>query len=267
MKKTIVIAAAVVLVVLAAVFAAGCTSSDSAKVITGYNDLYGAKIGVQTGTTGDVAYVSEIEKADPSTKVERYTNIVDGVQSLKQGKLDCVVIDSEIAKNYATEGSGLKLIYDDAFASEDYAFAVKKGNDELLYALNTAMDELKADGTFDKINKYYLGFEGGEQYKKVEGINYKSDLKVATHAEFKPYEYKEEGKFLGIDMDVMQAIADKLQYQLVINDIDFGSILLSVQTGKDDVGASAITVTDERKKNVDFTDPYVTATQVIIVRA
>lgn len=266
MKKTIAIAGAVVLVVLAAVFAAGCVS-EPAKTITCYDDLYGAKIGVQTGTTGDVGYVSEIEKADPSTQVDRYTHIVDGIQSLKNGKIDCVVIDSDIAKNYATEGSGLKLIYDDTFASEDYAFAVKKGNTELLTKLNTAIAELKADGTFDKITKYYLGFDGGEQYQKVEGINYKGDLKVATHAEFKPYEFKEEGKFLGIDMDVMQAVADKLELKLVINDIAFDAILISVQTGKDDVGASAITVTDERKKNVDFTESYVTATQVIVVRA
>ena len=264
MKKTIVIAAAVVLVVLAAVFAAGCVSET--KTVTGYNDLVGAKIAVQTGTTGDYV-VTDIADANAGTTVERFNKIVDGIQSLKNGKVDCAVVDIETAKNFVTEGSGLKIIEDAAFEPEEYAFAVKKGNTQLLDELNTAIAELKKDGTFDKINKYYLGLDGGEQYKKVEGINYKSDLKVATNAEFAPYEFKDGEKFVGIDMDVMQAIADKLERQLVVNDIAFDSVLVSVQSGKDDIGAAALTVTEDRLKNVDFTDVYASTVQVIIVKA
>ena len=264
MKKTIVIAGAVVLVVLAAVFAAGCVSES--KTVTGYNDLVGAKIAVQTGTTGDYV-VTDIADANAGTTVERFNKIVDGIQSLKNGKVDCAVVDIETAKNFVTEGSGLKIIEDAAFEPEEYAFAVKKGNTQLLDELNTAIAELKKDGTFDKINKYYLGLDGGEQYKKVEGINYKSDLKVATNAEFPPYEFKDGEKFVGIDMDVMQAIADKLERQLVVNDIAFDSVLVSVQSGKDDIGAAALTVTEDRLKNVDFTDVYASTVQVIIVKA
>lgn len=264
MKKTIVIAAAVVLVVLAAVFAAGCVSES--KTVTGYADLAGAKIAVQTGTTGDYV-VTDIADANAGTTVERFNKIVDGIQSLKNGKVDCAVVDIETAKNFVTEGSGLKIIEDAAFEPEEYAFAVKKGNTQLLDELNTAIAELKKDGTFDKINKYYLGLDGGEQYKKVEGINYKSDLKVATNAEFPPYEFKDGEKYVGIDMDVMQAIADKLERQLVVNDIAFDSVLVSVQSGKDDIGAAALTVTEDRLKNVDFTDVYASTVQVIIVKA
>lgn len=264
MKKTIVIAAAVVLVVLAAVFAAGCVSET--KTVTCYDDLIGAKIAVQTGTTGDYV-VTDIADANAGTTVERFNKIVDGIQSLKNGKVDCAVVDIETAKNFVTEGSGLKVIEDAAFEPEEYAFAVKKGNTQLLDELNAAIAELKKDGTFDKINKYYLGIDGGVQYKKVEGINYKSDLKVATNAEFPPYEFKDGEKFVGIDMDVMQAIADKLERQLVVNDIAFDFVLASVQSGKDDIGAAALTVTEDRLKNVDFTDVYASTVQVIIVKA
>ena len=264
MKKTIVIAGALVLVVLAAVFAAGCVSET--KTVTCYDDLSGAKIAVQTGTTGDYE-VTAIADANAGTTVERFNKIVDGIQSLKNGKVDCAVVDIETAKNFVTEGSGLKIIEDPAFEPEEYAFAVKKGNTQLLDELNTAIAELKKDGTFDKINKYYLGLDGGEQYKKVEGINYKSDLKVATNAEFPPYEFKDGEKLVGIDMDVMQAIADKLERQLVVNDIAFDSVLVSVQSGKDDIGAAALTVTEDRLKNVDFTDVYASTVQVIIVKA
>ena len=265
MKKTIAIAGAVVLVVLAAVFAAGCVS-EPAKAVTCYDDLIGAKIAVQTGNTADYV-VTDIADANAGTTIERFNKIVDGVQSLKNGKVDCAVVDIETAKNFVTEGSGLKIIEDPAFVPEEYAFAVKKGNTKLLNELNTAIAELKKDGTIDKINKYYLGLDGGEQYKKAEGIDYKGDLKVATNAEFPPYEFIDDGKYVGIDMDVMQAIADKLELKLVVNDIAFDSVLVSIQSGKDDVGASALTVTEDRLKNVDFTDVYAATVLVIIVKA
>ncbi|HJJ36123.1 MAG TPA: transporter substrate-binding domain-containing protein [Methanocorpusculum sp.] len=264
MKKSVFIAAAVVLVVLAAVFAAGCTSTPE-KTVTGYADLNGSKIAVQLGTTGDLI-ITDLAAENPGTTLSRYTNIVDGITDLKNGKVDCVVIDSEIAKYYVTDGSGLKIITDPEFSVEEYGFAMKKGNSDLLTKINTALAELKADGTLDKINMYYFGVEGGEQYKKDETIARTGDLKVATHAEFPPYEYKDEGNFVGIDMDLMQAVADKLGLNLVVNDIAFGSILTSIESGKDDVGASAITITDERKKNNDFSDVYATSVQVIVVK-
>lgn len=260
MKRTFIIAAVAVLVVLAIILTAGFASAP-VKTITGYNDLDGAKIGVQAGTTGDLT-VTDIAGA----YVERYNKPVDALQSLKQGKLDCVVVDSETAKNYVTEGSGLKIIYDEAFKPEEYAFAVRKGNNTLLAKLNAAIAELRADGTFDKINWYYHGINGGEPYRKAEGIDYKGELKVATNAEFPPYEFIGEGRYVGIDMDTMQAIADRLELRLVVNDIAFDSILVSVESGKDDVGAAALSVTEDKLRNVDFTDPYATSVQVIVVR-
>lgn len=264
MKKTIFIAAAVVLVVLAAVFAAGCTSTPD-KTVTCYDDLAGAKIAVQTGTTGDYE-VTSIAEIDPSTTIERYNKIVDGITSLKNGKVDCVVVDSEIAKYYVTDGSGLKIITDPQFVAEEYGFAVKKGNTELLTKINTALAELKADGTLDKINKYYFDIEGGEQYQLADGITRSGDLKIATNAEFPPYEFKDGENYVGIDMDIMKAVADKLGMNFVVNDIAFDSVLVSIQGGKDDVAASAITITDDRKKNVDFSDVYASTVQVIVVK-
>ena len=63
-----------------------------------------------------------------------------------------------------------------------------------------------------------------------------------------------------------KAICDKLGYELVIEDMEFDSIITAVSSGKCDFGAAGMTVTDERKENIDFTEPYTTATQVIIVR-
>ena len=76
-----------------------------------------------------------------------------------------------------------------------------------------------------------------------------------------------DGKIVGIDIDLAQAIADILKMELAVQDIAFDSIVTSVQTGKADIGVAGLTVTEDRLENVDFTEPYTTSTQVIIVRA
>ena len=89
---------------------------------------------------------------------------------------------------------------------------------------------------------------------------------MATNAEFEPYEYREGDEVVGIDADIAQAICDKLGYELEIDDMEFDAILAAVQSGKADFGAAGMTVTEDRKKSVDFTDPYTTAEQVVIVK-
>ena len=91
-------------------------------------------------------------------------------------------------------------------------------------------------------------------------------LIMATNAEFPPYEYKEGDKIVGIDAEVAKLIADKLGLELEIADVDFDSIIPGVQSGKYDMGMAGMTVTDERKEKVNFSDSYATGVQVVIVR-
>ncbi len=94
----------------------------------------------------------------------------------------------------------------------------------------------------------------------------KTTLIMATHATFPPYEFKEGDNFAGIDVEIAGLIAEKLGLELVINDVDFGSIIGGVQTGKFDMGMAGMTVTDERKKSVNFTDSYAKGIQSVIVK-
>ena len=91
-------------------------------------------------------------------------------------------------------------------------------------------------------------------------------LVMATNAEFPPYEYYEGENVVGIDADIAKAICDKLGYELQIEDMEFDSIIAAVQSGKADFGAAGMTVTEDRLKNIDFTDSYAKAKQVIITR-
>lgn len=119
--------------------------------IAGPDDLAGKLIGVQQGTTGDI-YASD-DFGDEN--IERYPKGVDAVQALVQGKVDAVIIDNEPAKVFVGDNDGLKLL-DTAYAEEEYAIAVKKGNTELLDQVNQAIQELKESGKLEEIVAKYI---------------------------------------------------------------------------------------------------------------
>ena len=126
------------------------------STITGPDELTGKKIGVQLGTTGDI-YADDIEDAT----VERYNKGFEAVQALQQGKIDAVIIDGEPAKEFVKEAEGLKIL-DEAFTEEEYAIAVKKGNDELKEKINDALANLKDSGKLDEIVAKYISADSAE---------------------------------------------------------------------------------------------------------
>lgn len=259
MKKLI----SMVLASALALSLAACGNDDQSKVvINGPEDLAGKKIGVQLGTTGDI-YISD-EFGDEN--IDRYNKGFEAVQALLQGKVDAVVIDDQPAKAFVEKSKGLKIL-DTEYAVEDYAMAIKKENTELLDKVNTAIAELKADGTLQLIVDYYINDEeGATRYTSPEGIKYSGTLVMATNAEFEPYEFYEGGVIVGIDADFALAIADKLGMKLVIEDMAFDSIIAAVQGGKADFGLAGMTVTEDRLKQINFSDSYYTGRQVIIVK-
>ncbi|MBE5785470.1 MAG: transporter substrate-binding domain-containing protein [Clostridiales bacterium] len=249
--------------------AAGC-SGVPANTVFSADDIPGKVVGVQLGTTGDIVYASEYE-ADGETTVERYTKTNDAVQALKQGKLDCIILDEQPANYYAAANEDLKVIAGD-FDPEDYAIAVAKENTELLDQINSALATLKENGTLDNIIANYIGeddVQGTMPYVSSNTDYSNGQLVMVTEATFPPYEYYEggDGKIVGIDIDMAQAIADILKMELVVQDIAFDTIVTSVQTGKADIGVAGLTVNEDRLEYVNFSDSYVTATQVLIVRA
>jgi polar amino acid transport system substrate-binding protein len=227
------------------------------------DELEGKTIGVQLKTTGDV-YASDIKDAT----VQRFNKGEDAVVALREGAVDAVMLDDAPAKVFVEEYGDVKLL-DEAYADEEYGIAVAKDNTELLDKINDVLDKLESDGTIDDIVKAWL--ENGEEVTAYDGQN-KDDyangiLIMSTNAEFPPYESKtDDGEIVGIDVDIMKAVCDELDMKLQVEDTAFDSIIASVERGMSDVGVAAMTITDERLEQVNFSKPYVTAKQVIIVR-
>ena len=122
--------------------------------IASVDDLAGKKIGTQRGTTGYLYCSADFGDEN----VVAYDNGLTAVQMLNNGQVDCVVIDNAPAKEFIAANPGLKLL-DTAYVEESYAIGVGKGNTELKDAINTALEELKADGTLQTIVDKYITAE------------------------------------------------------------------------------------------------------------
>lgn len=112
--------------------------------------------------------------------------------------------------------------------------------------------------------------KGAQTENEVEAVQDDKEtetLKMATNAAFPPYEYKEGEKFVGIDVEIAREIAAELGYELEIIDMEFDSIITSVNAGEADFGMAGMTVTEDRLKEVDFSDSYATGVQSIIVKS
>ena len=118
----------------------------------------------------------------------------------------------------------------------------------------TKQTEASADANVDSAAAAFTTVESGK-------------LIMATNAFFPPYEYYEGEKIVGIDVEIATAVADKLGLELVIEDVEFDSIIAGVQSGKYDIGCAGMTVTEDRLKSVNFSTPYATGIQSIIVAA
>lgn len=240
--------------------ASASASAESKQYIFSVDDLTGKNIGVQLGTTGDI-YAQDVEGAT----VEQYNKFNDAVLALKQGKVDAVIIDNEPGKVFVEQNDDITML-DEDFAVEDYAIALNKGS-ELTAQFNEAIAAIQENGTLDAIlDKYINGVEGAEGYVTPEGTEYPNGtLTMATNAYFPPYEYYEGDEIVGIDAEFAKAICDYLGYELVIEDMEFASIIPAINSGKADFGAAGMTVTEERLVNVDFTDSYCTGIQSVLV--
>jgi len=244
-----------------------CGSKAPANTVFSVEDLEGKSIGVQLGTTGDI-YISDYEGDDAGTKIERFNKGNEAVMSLKQGKIDCVLIDEQPAKAFVESNKDLTIL-EEPFELEDYAIAIAKESTELKEEINKALSDMKADGTLESIINNYIGDDtkGKSPYESPEDVDRSNGtLTMATNAYFPPYEFYDGQEIVGIDPAMAQAIADRIGMELVIEDMEFASIITAVQTGKADIGVAGMTVTEERLQNIDFTESYTTAKQVIIVR-
>lgn len=263
--------------------AAGCGSSDSEgggsdgggggeteqpTAIESLDDLAGKTIGVQTGTTGET-YANE-NKPEGST-VKSFEDTTGLFGALESGDIDGILQDLPVNAGRVTETDGVAVV--ETFKTdEQYGFAVKKGNTELKTKLDKALADLRSDGTYDALYEKYFPQDGadagpGPEASDVEGTD---TLKVCSDIPYAPMEMEGEGprglQYTGFDIDLLDAIAATFDAKLQILDVGFDGILGNLTAGACDVVGSSLTINDERKQEVDFTEAYFDADQSLLVK-
>lgn len=163
-------------------------------------------------------------------------------------------------------GSKNVKVVDIALSEELYAFAISKDNADLLAKTNEYLAKITADGTFDAICDKYFG--NGTPTKVASAVKdeSKDQLVVATSTGFEPFEMKDEnGLYYGIDLEIAAGLAEYLGKELVIEDMQFASVVTSVQNNICDIGMAGLTITPARLEMVTFSDSYYNAAQMLIV--
>ena len=150
--------------------------------------------------------------------------------------------------------------------NENYAFGVDKAQPELLEKTNAFIDKILSNGTFDEICSRYSS--GGEPVlvKSAAKDSSKDQLVVATNAAFEPFKYTVGDSYAGIDMEIAKLLADELGKELVIDNMDFDAVCLSVGQHKCDIAMAGLTVNPDREASVTFSKTYYKASQRVVVK-
>lgn len=165
----------------------------------------------------------------------------------------------------ASSGKKTAKVIEIELTDEQYAFGVDKTQPELLEDVNAFIAEIKENGTFDEICNHYFGDGTPVAVKSATLDDSKDQLVVATNAAFEPFEYTKGEDYYGIDMEIAKALADKLGKELVIQNMDFDAVCLSVGQQKCDIAMAGLTIKPDREEYVNFSDSYYSASQKLIV--
>lgn len=235
----------------------------------------GDKVGVQSGTTGEGWAKENLEPK--GVEVVPYDDILLAFSALQAGDVDGVINDLPISQDVVKdETRGLEIV-EEIKTDETYGFAFNKDDTVLRDSVNWALAEVIADGTYDTIYETWFGAKPMSYPEPVSGVTAKpadapaliaaGKIIVGSDTAFPPFENVEGGATVGFDVDLMNAIGEKLGLTVEFKSYKFDALITGVQAGSEfDMVASAMTITDERKQSVDFSDPYINSNQSLAVK-
>ncbi len=166
-----------------------------------------------------------------------------------------------------TEKEPAVKVIDIELTSEDYALGVDKAQPELLEQVNNFINAIQKDGTLDEILNRYFGDGEPVPVTSAQYDDSKDQLIVATNPAFEPFEYTKGDSYLGVDMEIIKLFADSLGKELVIQNMDFDAVCLSVGQHKCDIAIAGLTVKPDREEYVAFSTSYYKASQKLVVSA
>jgi polar amino acid transport system substrate-binding protein len=239
--------------------AAGCGGKNAPNKVYSADDMAGMNIGVVAGSAATVY-------AEGYGTLHAYESAETMLVDLKNNILDCAVMDQYAAKATLRKVRGLKIL-GEPLVQANFCLAVAKENPDLTKDVNSALGTLEDAGILEDILE---GCTGKSDYTYVSPPDIDRSagtLTVAFDGNFPPYSYDDgSGTLVGLDVDIARAVCDLLHVDMEISLVPRQELVTTVQYGKADLSLSGVTNNEANALLVDFSDPYTTCTQVIVVR-
>ncbi|HFU3980084.1 TPA: ABC transporter substrate-binding protein/permease [Streptococcus suis] len=253
-------------------------ATTKANKISSYEDLKGKIVGVKNGTTAQTFLEENKNKYGFSIKTFDTGDLM--YNSLATGSVNAVMDDEAVIQYAIQQGQDLSLdIPGEPIGS--FGFSVKKGSkyEYLVDDFNKALAEMKEDGTYETImNKWFGSSDSSESTDYSSRLNLtgsvtakatpvKSSYTIVADSSFAPFEYQDEsGKYVGIDMELIKAIAEQQGFTITIQNPGFDAALNAVQAGQADAVIAGMSITDARKEIFDFSDAYYSSNILLAVK-
>jgi len=253
-------------------------ATTKANKISSYEDLKGKTVGVKNGTTAQTFLEENKNKYGFSIKTFDTGDLM--YNSLATGSVNAVMDDEAVIQYAIQQGQDLSLdIPGEPIGS--FGFSVKKGSkyEYLVDDFNKALAEMKEDGTYETImNKWFGSSDSSESTDYSSRLNLtgsvtakatpvKSSYTIVADSSFAPFEYQDEsGKYVGIDMELIKAIAEQQGFTITIQNPGFDAALNAVQAGQADAVIAGMSITDARKEIFDFSDAYYSSNILLAVK-
>lgn len=253
-------------------------ATTKANTISSYKDLKGKTVGVKNGTAAQNFLEENKDKYGYNVKTFDTGDLM--YNSLSAGAVDAVMDDEAVIQYAIQQGQDLSIdIEGEAIGS--FGFSVKKGSqyEYLVEDFNTALAAMKEDGTYKKILNKWLGSSNSTESTdyssrlsltgnaSTKATPVKSSYTIVADSSFAPFEYQDEsGNYVGIDMELIKAIAKQQGFTITIQNPGFDAALNAVQAGQADAVIAGMSITDVRKEIFDFSDAYYSSNILLAVK-
>ena len=256
-------------------------ATKKANKITSYDQLKGKTVGVKNGTAAQRFLQKNKDKYGYTIKTFDTSDLMNN--SLSTGAVDAVMDDQPVIEYAIKQGQDLSINMEGE-AVGSFAFGVKKdgSHENLIKQFNTALAQMKKDGTLDQIIEKWTGSSQSSSATTTASTSAvpetstkagqkatpkKKTYKISSDTSFAPFVFQnDQSKYTGIDMELIKAIAKDQGFTLEISNPGFDAAISDVQNGNADGMIAGMTVTDARKATFDFSDPYYTTNSILAVQ-
>jgi polar amino acid transport system substrate-binding protein len=242
-----------------ATLATGC--SERAKV-TELAQLDGLEVALPTGTVADQLVLAKL----PQAKIKYFNSALDSAMAVKAGKADAAAYDEPILRNIAAKVPGLTVLAE-PISVDQYGFAMRQGDAALKAAVDGLVAEMKANGEYEQMRARWLPAQGAPAAMPAIPAGTGEVLRFGTASVTEPFSFVDGSQqVVGLDIEIAARVAQRLNRKLEIVNMEFGGMIPALIAGKVDLIGACITITEERKKSVLFSEPYYTGGISALVR-